>query len=257
MADDIYAIDTNGTARAGDQLHLAASPIRSASDNVGRFDRRGAELAPTTSSLMTLLDEIADEMELLGSVFHLRAELGELADRTFTAPGAIDGVHGRFDELMGELRTSIDDEIGTRPTTFTPTDAWTPAEVSRWWASLSDDERSVLIFTESARVGNTDGIAVEDRYLANRNAIHELLDDGSTDERLAQFVNPVTGRVPHTRQIIVFDPDGDGLIAEVFGDLTTGAALRDLFRAERAGDEAVQCRGAGGGALRTGDQQEA
>lgn len=120
----------------------------------------------------------------------------------------------------------------------------TPAEVSTWWAGLSEAERQRFIRENPQMIGNLDGVAPEDRFAANRLAMEQRLEflrqQASQTDPLAsaatgvlgtQHPNPSSpydaeiGRLENflkgDRKFLVFDPSGDGRIAEVHGDLRT------------------------------------
>lgn len=48
-----------------------------------------------------------------------------------------------------------------------------PAQIAKWWQKLSPMERESLLFTDSAKIGNLDGIPIEVRDRANRFALDE------------------------------------------------------------------------------------
>jgi pimeloyl-ACP methyl ester carboxylesterase len=73
----------------------------------------------------------------------------------------------------------------------------TTQEISAWFASLPPGEADALAEDYPEVIGNLDGVPVARRYAANR------------DPALAG------------RQILALDRRGDGLVAEVFGDLNT------------------------------------
>lgn len=96
-----------------------------------------------------------------------------------------------------------------------------PAAVAAWWSSLSIEERRTWIGTAPQVVGNLDGVPFPARIEANRIAIQALVDSLPEGdpllERLSQFL--VDGVVDPERKIILFDPTGDGRVAELFGNL--------------------------------------
>ena len=129
-----------------------------------------------------------------------------------------------------------------------------PDEVVEWWASLSEGDRARLLDERSEDLGNLDGLPPAVRYEANRRRVEVEIDqaraevdelqgevDGrgrwdrfedwlgdvnpaseSDTERLAWLrdrLATLEGLVDDGRQIWVFDPAGDGRVAEVLGDL--------------------------------------
>jgi hypothetical protein len=127
--------------------------------------------------------------------------------------------------------------------------------VAEWWSALSTADRTRLLDERAEDLGNLDGLPPEVRYDANRRRIDAEIDrsqaevDDLQDEvdgrgRWDRFedwlgdVNPgsesdterltwlrdrlatLEGLVEEGRQIWMFDPEGDGRVAEVLGDLT-------------------------------------
>jgi hypothetical protein len=104
-----------------------------------------------------------------------------------------------------------------------------PAAVAEWWESLSRSERRTWLQLAPHVVGNLDGVPFAVRAVANRTAIQALVDSLPEGdpllERLEQFLLPGTRLVDPERQIVVFDPTGDGRVAELFGDLASATHL--------------------------------
>jgi hypothetical protein len=96
-----------------------------------------------------------------------------------------------------------------------------PAAVAAWWDALTPAEHRAWLDAAPQLIGNLDGIPFGTRALANRTAIQALVDSLPPGDplldRLSQFL--VDGVVDPQRKIIVFDPRGDGRVAELFGDL--------------------------------------
>jgi hypothetical protein len=116
--------------------------------------------------------------------------------------------------------------------------------VRDFFAALDEPTRLAFARAEPALVGNTDGVPVELRYVANRIRVAQALEaallaqaavggaghDVRVDGRIATYrrllQEPVRFRDPHTgqpvalqRQILFFSAAADGLVGEVFGDL--------------------------------------
>ena len=79
-----------------------------------------------------------------------------------------------------------------------------PAAIQRFFAGLNPTTQRELASTYPGVVGNLDGAPIELRYAANR----------TTAER--------------NEQILLYDPRGDGEVAQVFGDLTTAQRIAVL-----------------------------
>ncbi|MDN3297203.1 alpha/beta hydrolase [Streptomyces ficellus] len=120
-----------------------------------------------------------------------------------------------------------DDRIGTR---HLPDPQSPPAELTAFFASLSPRQRDRLATEHPLVVGNLDGAPVTLRYRANRLALRAALDAEQRrvdDRRLSPDGHREAVRRTHRfaslmradRQILAFDPSGNGRVAEVFGDL--------------------------------------
>ncbi|MFE0470675.1 alpha/beta hydrolase [Streptomyces sp. NPDC058947] len=107
-----------------------------------------------------------------------------------------------------------------------------PAKLARFFASLGERDRAVLVRKYSLAVGNMNGAPVELRYRANRLALAKARNEERErlhDKRLTPAGQHEAGRRMHRfedllekgRRILAFDPEGSGRVAEVFGDLRT------------------------------------
>ncbi|MEV7385818.1 MULTISPECIES: alpha/beta hydrolase [unclassified Streptomyces] len=106
-----------------------------------------------------------------------------------------------------------------------------PALLTRFFVSLTPQDRDRLAHRYPLAVGNMNGAPVELRYRANHIALEQqrrIEKKRMHDPRLTAAGQQDAGRRMHRyealmtkgRQILSFDPDGDGRVAEVFGDLT-------------------------------------
>ncbi|MEW1658738.1 MULTISPECIES: alpha/beta hydrolase [unclassified Streptomyces] len=107
-----------------------------------------------------------------------------------------------------------------------------PAALRAFFATLDRAERRQLTDRFPLVVGNMDGAPVSLRYQANRSAIDDarkVEKRRSGDHRLTPVGRQEAARLMHRmeslmspdRQILAFDPAGNGRVAEVFGDLAT------------------------------------
>ncbi|MFE7958353.1 MULTISPECIES: alpha/beta hydrolase [unclassified Streptomyces] len=105
-----------------------------------------------------------------------------------------------------------------------------PARLTRFFASLTVQQRDALARRYPLAVGNMNGAPPGLRYRANRVALAQAVHterDRMSDARLSRAGQQVAGKRMHRfesmlrngRQILAFDPDGSGRAAEVFGDL--------------------------------------
>ncbi|MDN0194478.1 alpha/beta hydrolase family protein [Streptomyces sp. S.PNR 29] len=105
-----------------------------------------------------------------------------------------------------------------------------PARLARFFASLTERQRTSLARRYPLAVGNMNGAPVELRYRANRIALGQarkvelkrmhdsrLTPDGQQDagRRMHRFESLMS----ESRHILAFDPEGSGRVAEVFGNL--------------------------------------
>ncbi|WP_329277490.1 alpha/beta hydrolase [Streptomyces sp. NBC_01451] len=106
----------------------------------------------------------------------------------------------------------------------------TPARLARFFTSLTDRQRDRLVRRYPLALGNMNGAPVVLRYRANRVALYTARETERTrmhDDRLSAVGQYAAGRRMHRyeallengRQILAFDPEGSGRVAEVFGDL--------------------------------------
>lgn len=105
-----------------------------------------------------------------------------------------------------------------------------PGRLSRFFASLTAQERTTLARRYPLAVGNMNGAPVELRYQANRIALGQARQvelRRMHDTRLTPDGQREAGRRMHRyeallskgRRILAFDPAGTGRVAEVFGSL--------------------------------------
>ncbi|MEV6111576.1 alpha/beta hydrolase [Streptomyces sp. NPDC052109] len=111
-----------------------------------------------------------------------------------------------------------------------PDPAAAPARLSRFFTSLSPEDQGRLAHRYPLAVGNMNGAPVALRYRANHIALDQqrkVEKKRMHDSRLSAAGHQDAGRRMHRyeslltpgRQILAFDPEGSGRIAEVFGNL--------------------------------------
>ncbi|CAM5369895.1 hypothetical protein GCM10010329_15740 [Streptomyces spiroverticillatus] len=105
-----------------------------------------------------------------------------------------------------------------------------PGTVERFFGGLTPDRQSALARKHPLVVGNLNGAPVPLRYAANRYALATARDTEAQrmhDSRLSRAGKADADRRMHRfaallrnkRQVLAFDPDGGGRVAEVFGNL--------------------------------------
>ncbi|MCW7945827.1 hypothetical protein AAW14_28445 [Streptomyces hygroscopicus] len=111
-----------------------------------------------------------------------------------------------------------------------PDSEGSPVRLTRFFASLSAQQRSRLAHLYPLAVGNMNGAPVRLRYEANHIALDQQRKVEAArmhDDRLSAAGQQDAGRLMNRfealmdqgRQILAFDPEGTGRIAEVFGNL--------------------------------------
>ncbi|GGM85317.1 alpha/beta hydrolase [Streptomyces fuscichromogenes] len=135
------------------------------------------------------------------------------------------------------LQASLDKwEHGSVHGLHLPDPQASPARLTRFFASLTAQERDRLAHRYPLAVGNMNGAPVELRYRANDIALgrqRAVEKKRMHDPRLSAAGQQDAGRRMHRyealmakgRQILAFDPDGSGRVAEVFGDLDRAARI--------------------------------
>ncbi|GHD98357.1 alpha/beta hydrolase [Streptomyces alanosinicus] len=107
-----------------------------------------------------------------------------------------------------------------------------PARLGRFFASLGPEDQSRLAHRYPLAVGNMNGAPAALRYRANHIALEQarkVEKKRMHDGRLSTAGQQDAGRRMHRyeslltagRQILAFDPEGSGRVAEVFGNLDT------------------------------------
>ncbi|MGW0549293.1 alpha/beta hydrolase [Streptomyces altiplanensis] len=105
-----------------------------------------------------------------------------------------------------------------------------PGLLARFFAGLTASQRARLVDRYPFVVGNLNGVPLTLRYRANRLALVQARAvelERMRDKRLTLAGRQTADRRMHRfqslmgegRQILAFDPDGSGRVAEVFGDL--------------------------------------
>ena len=207
---EALAAAANSLTTAADELDASAHSLTSALGGLqwlGSVAVRFSDVwnsghHPNLAKTAGFLREAADLLRQQAAE-QLTASAAGSSQRSIVGPSGSIG-SGRLDALVSQASN-----LGS------------PAEVRAWWDSLTDAERAALKAERPELVGNLDGVPPADRYAANRlniqNHIDELKAQGASPGEIARFQSFLDG----DRQILLFDPTGDGRIAEVFGNLAT------------------------------------
>lgn len=136
--------------------------------------------------------------------------------------------HGGSSALQASLAAWNRGRLDGRPL---PDADQAPTFLARFFGSLTGQQRAGLARRYPLAVGNMNGAPVELRYRANRIALGQARAEERRrlrDSRLQPAGQREAGRRLHRfealmsgdRQILAFDPEGAGRVAEVFGSLT-------------------------------------
>lgn len=154
----------------------------------------------------------------LAVVFVLLATTGWTAIRHHNGDSGLRGA-----SLAAWARDRVDGRV-------LPAAGSAPERLARFFAGLTASQRARIADRHPLVVGNLDGVPLTLRYRANRLALAQaraVERERMRDERLTPAGRQTAGRRMHRfeslmgegRQILAFDPDGSGRVAEVFGDL--------------------------------------
>ncbi len=211
------------------------------------------EMAATEGIGATVVDAFAD----LGQLLDPRPDVDLIAARRTRITGDIEEVEARWNlslsgaepilrEALEVIRTSAPDPGSVRFGTLRmpsgdvldailaashglPQPDGSAEAVAAFFATLSAAQIELWIKGAPGVVGNTDGVPFEHRIAANQLAMQDLIDTLPPGdpllETLEQFVIPGTRTIDPSRQILLFDPTGDGRVAELFGDLETASQI--------------------------------
>ena len=147
-------------------------------------------------------------------------------------------------------------------------------DVARFFAGLSAAEQQRLVRKYPLVVGNFDGAPLALRYQANEQAMQQELAhqqakvaDSSTDsaDRIAaqSRIAMLQRLLTPGHQVLAFDPRGRGLVAEVFGDLSTAERVSvlvpgsDMDLEHFYGTTAAPLKGTAGMAMQLRSEEDA
>ncbi|MEU4425006.1 alpha/beta hydrolase [Actinoplanes sp. NPDC024001] len=190
-----------------------------------RADQALSEFAAALARARTLLDRarrragrsglvIDDDGAVRGPAADARPVAADLALAITVAARADEAAAARLGGLTGAATPPADP--------VRPGCTAAPAEVRRWWATLSPAERNWVLATEPGSVASTDGIPAADRDLANRLLLEQHRADlgrlsrgtGGLDELTARLEDDAGPRA----YLMGLDTAGDGRAVVALGD---------------------------------------
>ncbi|WP_235031776.1 alpha/beta hydrolase [Actinacidiphila yanglinensis] len=141
--------------------------------------------------------------------------------------------HAAKDAMAAALAAWARGSVGDRRL---PDPGAAPATVTRFFAALTAPQRLGLVRRYPLVVGNLDGVDPALRYRANRFALTRQRTSDLARERSDQLTaaghadatdlaDLDTSLLSGDRQILAYDPTGDGRVAEVLGDLRTATRI--------------------------------
>ena len=199
-AEDLIEAEVREAREIIADLEHAANDIRSQGEAPDRMRQRLTEIQDKLDSRLNELTEYAlATAELHGyvsrvvakrkSAWEVAAEVGyDIPESGLIEPDALDKrfepVPRKFDELRDciddavRIATEAEETVGPRYQALADDadPAWSPEEVSVWWALLSESEREALINKDPEKYGNLNGIDMASRARANELALNGHLD---------------------------------------------------------------------------------
>lgn len=242
-------INPDGLGVLGNTLELRANSISSAASlamtPLERHSKGGV-----ANRVGTRLSTIARSLRLAADDFGWRIEAVVTADETH-GPGA-----SPWDLPVSKLELALGIPIGVDARSIGVTrnevrelSEKSPSEVAEYFAIQTRDEIGLIVATHPRLISNLDGAppwaryAASDLLIAHRiGALNEEADvvRDVMDDDVGPFVSAgLTGHLEDVeaeagelrlwlredRQILLFDPDGDGRVVEVFGDLNEASDI--------------------------------
>ncbi|MEM9041119.1 MAG: alpha/beta hydrolase [Actinomycetota bacterium] len=246
---DIISIDPAAGLDAAASVGHEVRGLVMFTDEVREIDRGGGDLATHTTPTLRLLDEVAEELRLLAAALDVAARAAIAAD-TLDSSSSTALWRAAARRWSTELWASLHDDIGVTTVDISQLGRWRPDRVRAWWESLDAGQRIAAVHQYPDVIGTTDGIPLSVRIDANHVTITHLTALPDHDPRLDQYLDPA-GRPDRSRQIVLLDLRGDGLVAELIGDLATATSLAvvipgmgsELANASVVGDDARRLQG--------------
>jgi hypothetical protein len=229
LADSVQGLQATAAALAGELAALERQRA-AAQDTLARLWRTARGVVEDTFGVDA---GVAEEQAAIARIEHAIVEVGRrwavacqvaapALDAGLAAVSALGGTDAtiRLGGLVLPTGAALDLLVGLLDGAPRP-DA-DPDQVAAWWGSLTAAEHDAWIAAAPQLVGNLDGIPFRVRAGANRITMQALVDSLPAGDpllaRLQQFLT-AGGRVDPDRHFIVFDPGGDGRVAELLGDL--------------------------------------
>ncbi len=198
-------------------MRLLASRLDAAAEEITRL--QGASVAvglPLTASPELAhyegpLRNLVEWCHSSAAEIRRRAAIAAQADLIGWTPS---GDNTAYDALMTAAAGGLDDQLAAF-------DALGPGgDMAAFFAVLTPAQALGVALARAAQVGARAGVPFELRFAANRQLVRQAhaeavrVGDKAAAARYAELLNP-------DRQLLLFDPRGQGKIAEVRGDLAT------------------------------------
>ncbi len=228
-------IDPTGLCGLADTTTSFATRVRLVAVQLERAGSPGlAALREVSTGLEHCADELRRRSRVIGAIHDDAPGLAALSSPRWLCEFAVSAIVSpdcRPDAFVGwRARQWLARQHGAEP-----------AAVAAAFAAITLDQRRHLVASEPEVLGALDGAPPAVRYAANRMLIaREIARLESVAARFAGHTSPASEAMlsrlqcraddyarwlEEGRQILLFDPEGDGRIVEVFGDLSAAQRL--------------------------------
>lgn len=182
-----------------------------------RADQALSEFAEALARARTLLERARSRATRSGLVIDddgtVRGPAAE-AEAVAAELTAALSVAGQADDTAADRLGGLTGDATPPPGTDRPDCTATPAEVRRWWATLTPAERNWVLAGQPGSVASIDGIPAADRDLANRLLLEQHRRSPGLDELTARLDDDSGPRA----YLLGLDTAGDGRAVVALGD---------------------------------------
>ncbi|NND02437.1 MAG: hypothetical protein HKN91_06585 [Acidimicrobiia bacterium] len=236
-------INPTGLQSLGNSIEFQANSISSAASTaMAPLERH--DKGAVADRIGTRLSSVARSLRTASGDFGWRIEAVLAQDNTYGPGGSPWDLPVSKLELAIGLPVGVDvRSVGVTRNEVRELSEKTPAEVAAYFATQSRDEISLIVATHPNLINDLDGAPPWARYASSdllisrhmstlrdeADYVRELLEEGYGDlvvagllghlEDVEAEADELALWLREDRQILLFDPRGDGRVAEVFGDL--------------------------------------